>query len=256
MRVATFQRLAIFDAVDAAADVLLRDLEWADENGVDLAVFPEVYLQGHTYSPDLTKRRALSLDDPRLGALIARTAMTKATAVIGFFERRPDGVYNSAMVIAAGRLKGIYAKANPIEKGCLPGNDFPVWDLGSSRFGVNICSDLRRPELARNIARQGASLICCPLNMMLAPTKVSRWRQPCLQALQDCARQTGCFVVSSDVVGTNAEGWVSYGCSIIVDPQGEIIQRVDEFVEGVAIFHLPIGKNKAPLSERGSKNPI
>lgn len=188
MRVAAFQRLAIFDAVEAAAEVLLRDLEWADASGVELVVFPEAYLQGHTYSPGLTKRRALSIDDPRVFAVIERTKATKATAVVGLFERRDDGVYNSAMVIADGRLKGVYAKANPVETGCVPGSEFPVWDIGNRRFGINICSDLRRPDLARNIAGQGAGLICCPMNMMLSPTKVSRWRQPCIDGFRDCAR--------------------------------------------------------------------
>jgi predicted amidohydrolase len=253
MRVAAFQRLAIFDAVGVAADVMLRDIAWADANGVDLVVFPEAYLQGHTYSPGLTKRRALSLDDPRLLAVIDQTRTTKATAIVGFFERRADGVYNSAMVIAGGRLKGVYAKANPIETGCLPGSAFPVWDIGDWRFGINICSDLRRSELAQTVANRGAGLICCPMNMMLTPAKVSRWREPCLAGFRDCARQTGCWVVSSDVVGTNSEGWASYGCTVIVDPQGRVVQRVDEFVEGVTVFDLPSPQNETlpARSEQG-----
>jgi predicted amidohydrolase len=91
------------------------------------------------------------------------------------------------------------------------------------------------------------------MNMMLQPTKVSRWREPCIASLRDCARQTGCWVVSSDVVGTNPDGWVSYGCTVIVDPPGNVVQRVDEFVEGVAVFDLPSAQNETlpARSEQG-----
>ena len=94
MRIAAFQRLALFDAVEQVAEVLARDLAWAEMQGIDLALFPECYLQGHSYNEAVAKRRALSLDDPHLNALVFRFAAGKTTAVVGFFERRDDGVYN------------------------------------------------------------------------------------------------------------------------------------------------------------------
>ena len=239
MRIAAFQRRALFDAVEQAAEVLARDLAWAEAEGIDLALFPECYLQGHSYNEAIARRRALSLNDPGLNALVARFAGGKTTAVVGFFERRDDGVYNSALVVKSGRITGVYAKAHPLEKGCMPGTDFPIWEEGSWRFGINICADLRYPYTARRVAKKGAGLICNPVNLMLRPHKAEMWHKPGISGLQICARHTGCWVMASDVVGSNDDGWVSYGSTAIVDPNGVVVAKAKPYCEDVLVFDLP-----------------
>ena len=239
MRIAAFQRLALFDAVEQAAEVLARDLAWAEAEGIDLALFPECYLQGHSYNEAIARRRALSLNDPGLNALVARFAGGKTTAVVGFFERRDDGVYNSALVVKSGRITGVYAKAHPLEKGCMPGTDFPIWEEGSWRFGINICADLRYPYTARRVAKKGAGLICNPVNLMLRPHKAEMWHKPGISGLQICARHTGCWVMASDVVGSNDDGWVSYGSTAIVDPNGVVVAKAKPYCEDALVFDLP-----------------
>ncbi len=239
MRIAAFQRLALFDAVEQAAEVLARDLAWAEAQGIDLALFPECYLQGHSYGKAIAERRALSLDDPHLNALVARFAAGKTTVIVGFFERRDDGVYNSALVAKSGRIIGVYAKAHPLESGCMPGRDFPVWKEGHWRFGINICADLRYPYTARRLAGKGAGLICNPINLMLRPHKAEKWHRPGISSLQICARHTGCWVMASDVVGSNDDGWVSYGSSAIVDPNGIVVAKAKPYCEDILVFDLP-----------------
>jgi predicted amidohydrolase len=239
MRIAAFQRLALFDAVDKTAAVLARDLAWADSQGIDLALFPECYLQGHSYNAALARRRALSLDDPPLHALVGRFAPAKTTAIIGLFEQRGAVVHNSAIVAKAGQINGVYAKAHPLENGCAPGTDFPIWACGNWTFGINICSDLRYPYTATRLVKKGTNLLCCPLNMMLRPHKAPKWREPAIESLRACARRTGRWVMSADVVGNNDDGWMSYGCTAIIDPQGKIVARAAELVEDVVIFDLP-----------------
>lgn len=239
MRIAAFQRMALFDAVDQAADVLARDLAWAETQGIDLALFPECYLQGHSYDGAIARRRALSLDDPALNALIGRCASGSTTAIIGLFERRGEAIYNSAIVAKAGRIIGVYAKAHPLESGCTPGTDFPVWPLGDWRFGINICADLRYPYSSTRLARKGAGLICNPINLMLRPHKAERWHKPGISGLQTCARHTKCWVMASDVVGSNDDGWLSYGTSAIVDPNGVVVAKAKPHSEDVLVFDLP-----------------
>lgn len=62
MRIASFQRFPISDDVERAAQKLFGDLQWADDNHVDLALFPECYLQGHSYDRSVIERRALTPD--------------------------------------------------------------------------------------------------------------------------------------------------------------------------------------------------
>jgi len=239
MRIAAFQRLALFDAVEQTAEILARDLAWAEAQGIDLALFPECYLQGHSYNEAIARRRALSLDDPYLSALVTRFATGRTTAIVGLFEKRGDALYNSSIVAKGGRVIGVYAKAHPLESGCMPGRDFPVWDESHWRFGINICADLRYPYTARRLAEKGAGLICNPINLMLRPHKAERWHKPGISGLQTCARHTGCWVMASDVVGSNADGWVSYGSSAIVDPNGVVVAKAKPYCEDVLVFDLP-----------------
>lgn len=66
MPIASFQRYTSFDDAKSAADRILRDLTSADDNDVDLAIFPECYLQGHSCDRSINHRRALAIDDPVL----------------------------------------------------------------------------------------------------------------------------------------------------------------------------------------------
>ena len=107
MRVAAFQRFAIFDDPARVSETVLRDLRWADRHGVDIAIFPECYLQGHSYERSLIERRAVSLDGPVVRELIDRASGISATVILGLFERRDCMTCNSAVVIGNGRILGV-----------------------------------------------------------------------------------------------------------------------------------------------------
>ena len=238
MRVAAFQRFAVFDDPEKVGESLLRDLTWADRQGVDIALFPESYLQGHSYDRALIERRAASLDGPLVRGLLDRLSGTAATAIIGLFERRGDLIFNSAVVIEGGRVLGVYAKTFPLEDGCTPGAQYPVWDKGAWRFGINICNDTNYPQASEQLTRQGANLICAPINNMLRPEKADIWRARSVENLRARARQTGCWVVTADVTGPGNDGWLSYGCTLIVRPDGTIASRATELAEDVTVFDL------------------
>ncbi len=238
MRIASFQRFPIFDDAERAAQTLLCDLRWADDNNVDLALFPECYLQGHSYDRSIIERRALATDGGSFLKCLEHLRPTRATAIVGFFERRGDQVYNSAMLVEGGELLGVYAKANPLEDGCTAGDEFPVRHRRSQIFGINICSDFRKPALADGLVAKGATLICAPLNMMLEEHKVERWREPAIESLRSCAIRTGCWVVSSDIVGKNGTGWMSYGCTLAVRPDGTVVKKAEECAEGVIMLDI------------------
>jgi predicted amidohydrolase len=84
----------------------------------------------------------------------------------------------------------------------------------------------------------GATLVCAPLNMMIRAHKVDQWREPAIESLRSCAIRTGCWVVSSDVVGENGNGWMSCGCTLAVRPDGTIVGKVAEWEEGVILLDI------------------
>lgn len=238
MRIAAFQRFPIFDDGARAGDVLVRDLFWAEARGVELALFPECNLLGHSYDRLTIETRAISTEGELWRSLLARLAPISTTAVIGTFERREGAITNSAIVVEQGRVAGRYAKAHPNEAGVRPGTDFPLFARSAIRYGINICNDANFPETAQRIADQGAALICYPLNNMLKPETAAKWRSRSEENLQARARQTGCWIMSADVTGRH-DGLVSYGCTMVVRPDGAIAARATESEEGVAVFDLP-----------------
>jgi deaminated glutathione amidase len=87
-------------------------------------------------------------------------------------------------------------------------------------LGLTVCYDLRFPELFRILAVRGARVFALPA----AFTKVTgraHWEI----LVRARAIENQAFVVAADQVGVHADGKESFGCSMIVDPWGEVLTR-------------------------------
>ena len=58
MRIAAVQCLIVPDDLDHACDALACRLEWTDREAIDLVLFPEAFILGHSYDPQMIERRA------------------------------------------------------------------------------------------------------------------------------------------------------------------------------------------------------
>ena len=123
------------------------------------------------------------------------------------------------------------------EKAFDAGSGCPIFEVAGWKFGINICYDSNFPEAAALIAAQGARVICYPINNLLPPEVAERWRYKSVESLRQRALETRCWVMSADVVGEH-QSLICHGCTCIVDPAGEVVARVDEGSEGVAMFDL------------------
>ena len=96
--------------------------------------------------------------------------------VAGIMEQSGPVIYNTAVLIDRdGNLAGKYRKVSlpreEIEGGVTPGDSYPVFDTEFGRIGMMICWDLQFPEVARQLAMQGAEVIFMPIwggNLTLA----------------------------------------------------------------------------------------
>ncbi|MEG3143344.1 carbon-nitrogen hydrolase family protein [Sphingomonas sp. RT2P30] len=237
MRLAVFQRHPIAGDPARAAEIIAHDLRWADAHRVDLALFPEGFLTGHSYDPAIIAAVAIEHDGPEWRTLLDTLTPGHPTAIVGAFERRGEAIFNSAFVVEDRAVSGRYAKAHPNEPGVTAGGDSPVFVRAGLTYGINICADANHPATAQRLADAGARLICYPLNNWLPLATADRWRERSIANLQARARQTGCWVASADVTGTG-EGVISHGCTMIVAPDGAIVARVDEGQEGVALCDI------------------
>jgi len=99
--------------------------------------------------------------------------------VAGLLEQAGPVVYNTAVLIdREGKLAGKYRKVSlpreEIEGGVTPGDSYPVFDTDFGRIGMMICWDLQFPEVARQLAMQGAEVIFMPIwggNLTLASAR-------------------------------------------------------------------------------------
>ena len=237
MRVAAHQPPAT-DSVDEALERLGAALRRAEAAGVDLVCFPECYVGG--YFPNdhhATDRVAYEVGTPAFDGLLRRIGRFEATLVVGIAERRGAELFNTALVVRQGALIGRYAKSRPNEAFFTAGGEHPTFAAAGTRFGINICNDANSPEVAAATAEAGAQVIVMPLNNLLRFEVDRLWRERHVANLVARARETGCWVVSSDIVGRTAER-VAHGCAAIVDPLGRLLARVPEDREGVVTHDL------------------
>jgi predicted amidohydrolase len=82
MRIATFQRVPLFDDAATVVARIFADLSCADMRGVGLAVFPECHLLGHSYDPATIAARAIDVEEERWQAVFAQLAPIAATVIL------------------------------------------------------------------------------------------------------------------------------------------------------------------------------
>jgi len=208
--------------------------------GAELAVLPELPL--HPWVP--ATREAVDADaemaeGPR-HSLLADAAREAGIAVLGGAIVRHPGTgerHNRALLFdARGELRGRYAKLHlPDEEGFwegahyAPGREAPrVAELDGFPLGIQICSDVNRPQGTHLLAAQGALAVLAP--RATEPESWEVWKL----VLRANARTACCYVAS--VNRPRSERGVPLGGpSLVVDPSGDIVL---ETVETLALVRL------------------
>ena len=149
-------------------------------------------------------------------------------AVWGTYERGPSRgvVYNSAVLIGpSGDVLGVYRKTHPFcaemrSRGgwVTPGDEVCVVDTELGRIGMIICFDGDYPELSRVTALHGAEVIARPSALL---------RSADIWELTNRARayDNHVYVVGANATGSDAEGVLYFGNSMIVTPIAEVVAR-------------------------------
>lgn len=153
------QRSPALTDVEANAATVRRAVEDARDDGVNLLVFPELFLTGyHVTEGDpeaLTADAAEALDElaPLTDGL---------TVVVGAPVEEEGDRYNSAAVLSDGARLGAYHKTHLYgdeHDAFVPGDSFPVFETDACDLGVQVCYDAEFPEPARQLTLGGAEVI-------------------------------------------------------------------------------------------------
>jgi deaminated glutathione amidase len=171
--------------VSSEPDVNLRRVRGAlgeaAAGKADLALFPEATLV--RFGSDL-RAAAEPLDGPFLTAVAAACAASGVGAVLGTFEPAPDGrVYNTAVAFSAdGERVARYRKLHLFDAFqqresdlVAPGSDVVLTTLAGARVGIQVCYDIRFPELSRALAVAGATLVTVSAAWQAGLFKEEHW---------------------------------------------------------------------------------
>lgn len=238
LTVSVVQMLAVDGEKERTVERMMAHLDEAGARGSDLVVLPETWT-GLGFSDDrLHLEIAEEIPGPVTDRLCEK-ARTHGYAVCGsIYERAGNSVHNTAPVISPeGEIVGRYRKTHlfdvpnrtDIRSGILEsakiaaGDELPVFDLRFAKVGVSICSDLRFPEVYRELALKGAEITLC-ISAFLAP-RVDHWEF----LLRATASENQTFVVASGQVGTEPKSGIGFvGRSMVVDPWGTIVATASD----------------------------
>lgn len=127
-----------------------------------------------------------------------------------------------------------------------PGDTVVCVPTPLGRVGLSICYDLRFPELYRRLLESGAELLTVP-SAFTRVTGEAHWEV----LLRARAIENQCYVLAANQGGVHNATRETYGHSMIVDPWGRVLARVEKG-EGIAVAAIDL----AGLHELRRKMPV
>lgn len=104
-----------------------------------------------------------------------------------------------------------------------PGYQAVVGEMPEAVLGLSICYDLRFPNLYRQLALKGATVLAVP-SAFTRPTGQAHWHT----LLKARAIENACYVIAPAQCGTHPGGRETYGHSLIIDPWGTVIAEAGD----------------------------
>lgn len=248
MKIAAVQMISGPD-VEPNLDTAGQRIAEAVAAGAQLVALPEYFpLIGATDATRLAAREV-----PGTGPIqnfLAQTARKHGIWLVGgsipLAGNDPDKLFNSCLVFddrggqrarydkihLFGFTKGEehYDESATIEAG----NQVVAFDAPFGRIGLAICYDLRFPELFRALG--AVDLLVIPA-AFTDTTGKAHWEI----LLRARAVENQCYVLASAQGGRHPGGRMTHGNSMIVDPWGDVLARMDKG-EGVVVAELDVGR--------------
>ena len=250
-------------------DIIRRLSREAASRGCRAVAFHECSITGYTFASRLSHDELLEVaepvpDGPGIRTL-ASIAKSEGIAVLaGLFERDQEGhIYNTYVCVDnTGEFLAKFRKLHPFISAHLsPGNEYVTFDLAGWRCGILICYDNNVVENVRATALLGAQIIFMPHVTMCTPStrpgagfvdpklwenrdtdptslraeftslKGRAWLMKWLPAR---AYDNAIYAIFSNPIGMDADQ-LKNGCSMILDPFGDILAECSNLGEDMAV---------------------
>jgi NAD+ synthase (glutamine-hydrolysing) len=231
-------------------------LERAEDEGCDLAVFPELAITGYPPEDLLLKPGFVADNRDAIEAIAARTG--RCAAVIGFVDAGRD-LHNAAAVCADGEIRGVYRKRHlpnyavfDEQRYFVPGREpVQLFVVAGLRVGISVCEDVW--SSAGPVAEQAAGGAQLMVNLSASPYHAGRQDER-ERMLATRATDASCPLVYVNQVGGQDE-LVFDGASVAFDASGRLLARSPQFEEHIGVFDLEIPPvfRKRLLDPRGRR---
>lgn len=232
MRIAIAQVNPTVGDLEQNANMIVQCIEEARRSGASLILFPELALSGCPLEGLLVNRQFLA--DSRYALDVVATACLEIVALVGFPESSEEKVYNSAAVLARGRVQATYRKMRLSNGTSLQdGSQFACGEerllvqLPDAAVALSIGEDWLKGEAAP--ADIVADLSMCPYFRGKAREREER--------LRAYARENGVLVVSVNGVG-GQDGLVFDGHSMVIAPDGSVLCRAPQFESALLVVDV------------------
>ncbi|MGH8981924.1 MAG: carbon-nitrogen hydrolase family protein [Acidimicrobiales bacterium] len=227
-----------------------RVLVEAAAKGSNLALFPEMSLTG-SVDPGTHPDHLVTLDDPRISSMIQSAAEHNVAVCFGVAERGASGnAYISQLVASGGRLLGLQRKRHlgEGEESFTSGDSAEVFHLGGVAFGLAICAEAGFDDPFDAATAAGARLVLFPAAPGLHGRRLDEatWRDGFLW-------WTRCSLGDATRNATRLRLWVALagqagstvdedfpGLAAVVNPDGEVVDRLPDWREGVLTVDVPL----------------
>lgn len=241
--------------------------EKASQEGSNVIAFHECSITGYTFARRLTKDQMLDLAElipSGKSVLRLKEIATKynITVLAGLFEKDDnDNLFKAYVCVDKNGLVAKFRKLHPfINPYLTPGNEYCVFEIHGWKCGILICYDNNIIENVRATALLGADIIFMPHVTMCTPStrpgagfvdpklwegrdtdptslrlefdgmKGRGWLMKWLPAR---AYDNGVYVIFSNPIGMD-DDQLKNGCSMIIDPFGDVIAECRSFDDSFA----------------------
>jgi predicted amidohydrolase len=238
MRVAVAQLDPKLGEKERNLETCLMQLDEAAASGAELLVLPECALPGYMFeSAEEALPFAEEIPGPSTEALAEACRRLGTHVVCGLLERDGDELRNAAVLVGPDGLVGTYRKTHlpflGVDRFVAPGEELKVYDTPIGRIGLEICYDLRFPEVTRTLALKGADIVAHPTNFPVA----ARVQTELITVAR--AAENRIFLLTANRVGK--ERWAEFcGRSQIVDPYGRRLAEADDAREALLVADIEI----------------
>lgn len=206
----------------------IEEMVWRSKNGYssDLVLFPECAVTGYCY---FSREEVAAVAEPVTGPSVSRLRSMARDAgirlIAGTIIREGDSLFNAVCYCGKNGEFHVYRKSHlpfmALDKHVDKGDSLHVFASDFGKFGMMVCYELRFPEVARELALQGARIIFQPTNLPCGgeahPDFFTRAR----------ACENRMFLVSCNRVGDEC-GFHFLGRSQIIDISGKVLEEMGE----------------------------